>query len=372
VSVWSEVILQKYLYAQPLNRLLQNIKDQGLKISAGTITGGLKKMAALFQPVIDAFYAKQMQEQIFHNDETRWEVFEKITGKTGHRWYLWVTRSKSVIFYNIDPSRSAAVPGAHFAGIAHDQIIIICDRYSAYKKLARLSDGAILLAFCWAHVRRDFLDAATAFSSLEEWALLWKERIGTLYHLNHKRVEVWDSTLGINQQNKKFNQYHSELQETLKQMKAEAEEFVSASDKERDASTKITATAHTRQKKVLNSLLNHWEGLTRFVDRPEIPMDNNLGENAIRGPVNGRKNYYGSGSIWSAELAALLFTILQTLKLWDINPRSWVYSYLNSCAQNGGNPPEEIQQWIPWEMNQTRRKELAQADCYRPPLPNSS
>jgi transposase len=88
-----------------------------------------------------------MSEELFHNDETRWEVFVQIEGKQGTRWYLWVTRSPSVIDYCIDPSRSTAVPGAHFAGLQKEQVIIVCDRYSAYKKLARLSDQ-ILLAFC--------------------------------------------------------------------------------------------------------------------------------------------------------------------------------------------------------------------------------
>jgi len=85
-------------------------------------------------------------------------VFEAIEGKVGWRWYLWLTRSASVIYYVIDPSRSAAVPGAHFKGLSQDRVIIVCDRYSAYKKLARLLP-IILLAFCWAHVRRDFLNA---------------------------------------------------------------------------------------------------------------------------------------------------------------------------------------------------------------------
>jgi len=105
-----------------------------------------------------------------------------IEGKVGTRWYLWVTRSPSVVFYCIDPSRSAAVPGAHFAGLQVDQVIIVCDRYSAYKKLARLAAN-ILLAFCWAHVRRDFLDAGRAFPELEPSALQWKERIAILQTL---------------------------------------------------------------------------------------------------------------------------------------------------------------------------------------------
>lgn len=156
VSFWVEMLLGKYCDGQPSNRLLQDLADQGLPVSPGTLAGGLQRLAGLFEPVLEALYCKQMSEELFHNDETRWEVFVELQGKVGTRWYLWLTRSASVVFYCIDPSRSAAVPGAHFAGLQGERAIIVCDRYSAYKKLARLAEN-IVLAFCWAHVRRDVL-----------------------------------------------------------------------------------------------------------------------------------------------------------------------------------------------------------------------
>ena len=117
------------------------------RFAPGTVAGGLQAIAPLFDPIMEGLYQKQMTETLFHNDETRWEVFVELADKVGTRWYLWVTRSESVVFFVLDPSRSAAVAGAHFAGLQHERVIIVCDRYSAYKKLARLSD-AILLAFC--------------------------------------------------------------------------------------------------------------------------------------------------------------------------------------------------------------------------------
>jgi transposase len=109
---------------------------------------------------------------------------------------------------------------------------------------------------------------------------------------------------------------------------------------------------------VLSSLLEHWSGLTLFAEHPEVSMDNNLGENSIRTPVNGRKNYYGSGSLWSAQLAAMLFAILQTLVLWGINPRHWLRCYLTACAENGASAPQEIDPFLPWAMDETRRTAL--------------
>jgi transposase len=74
--------------------------------------------------------------------------------------------------------------------------------------------------------------------------------------------------------------------------------------------------------------------------------------------VNGRKNYYGSASLWSAEFAAMLFSILQTLVLWGLNPRHWLTRYLQACADNGGTAPPNIEPFLPWSMDEARRAEF--------------
>ncbi len=367
VSFWMEVILSKYRYGQPVNRHLQDLNDLALPVSPGTVAGGLQTLAPLFEPVLEALYLRQMGEQIFHNDETRWEVFVEMEGKVGTRWYLWVTRSASVIYYCIDPSRSAAVPGVHFAGLQNAQVIIVCDRYSAYKKLARLTDS-IVLAFCWAHVRRDFLNAGRTFPELEAWALDWKERIGAAYHRNTLRLEHWNPKRPLSAQSEEFTHHHQALQNTLQPLHDEATEAVMPEGagkpgtpcpaEPQTPAPALSKSAQTQQKKVYQSLLEHWTGLTVFVENPAVPMDNNLAENSLRGPVNGRKNYYGSGSIWSAELAAVLFSILQTLDLWGINPRHWLMAYLTACAENGAQPPQDIDTFLPWMMDEQRRAEL--------------
>lgn len=117
---------------------------------------------------------------------------------------------------------------------------------------------------------------------------------------------------------------------------------------------------HSAQKKVLSSLNNHWSGLTVFLNHPQTPMDNNKGENSIRNPATGRKNYYGSAAVWSANLAAMLFSILQTAMLWKLNPRHWLHAYLAACAENGGAAPADLTPFLPWTMDEARRQEFGQ------------
>jgi transposase len=233
----------------------------------------------------------------------------------------------------------------------------------------------ILLAFCWAHVRRDYLDAGRSYKELEPWALDWKERIGELYHRNHLRLEHWDSEKPLDQQSETFNQYHQAVQETLQGMQQEATRLGTDDDEALDEVTlALPRSARKQQRKICKSLLNHWSGLTLFVENPKVPLDNNLAENTIRGPVTGRKNYYGSGSLWSATLAVAAFSIFKTLGLWGINTRHWLSAYLTTCAENGGKPPADITPWLPWSMDEGRRDELARPPPTRlsPATPDTS
>ena len=287
VSFWVEVLLTKFHYGQPTHRRLQDLTDQGMPVSPGTVAGGLQRMAPLFEPLVEALYVRQMGEELFHCDETRWEVFVALAGKVGHRWFLWLTRSPSVIFYSLDPSRSAAVPGAHFAGLQGARAIIVCDRYSAYKKLARLAE-TILLAFCWAHVRRDFLEAGRGFPELEAWALEWKARIGELYHLNHQRLAHWAPERSLADQSEAFQRAQRVLAAALEAVQAEAKRLAAPEPKSTAArqessppvaagESPLSKPARTEQRKITRSLLDHWPGLRLFLDHPEVPRQTTIG-----------------------------------------------------------------------------------------------
>ena len=107
---------------------------------------------------------------------------------------------------------------------------------------------------------------------------------------------------------------------------------------------------HEAQKKTLESLKRHWKGAVVFVDHPTIPMDNNESERRLRNPVVGRKNYYGSGSVWSGRLTAALFSIYQTVLLHRMDPKAYLRIYLQSCAENGGKIPDDIESFLPWNL----------------------
>ena len=294
-------------------------------------------------------YERQMTEKLFHGDETRWAVFEEVEGKTSHRWYLWVMQSASVVYYRMAPGRGADVPKGHFAKLRKDllEVVLVCDRYRAYKSLA-LDCDELILAFCWAHVRRDFLKAARSWPELESWMFTWVDDIRELYRLNAARLEQGDAGLPQDQQSSAFAERHQNLETKLSEMQERCKAQLQESD------------LHLAKHKVLSSLHHHWDGLTVFVERPEVEMDNNAAKRILRNPVVGRKNYYGSGRVWSAHLAAIMFSVLQTILLWGLNPHHWLSPFLQACADHGGRSPADLSCFVPWQMNAGRRQELSQ------------
>src|SRR3954452_5341309 len=284
VSVWVTVLLDKFLFYRPTYRLLEDLSTQGLDLSQGTLTDGLQRLLPLFEPLYDRLVEHSRTQSLWHADETRWLVFATWEGKVGYRWYLWVFHAADVVVFVLSPGRSHEVPEGHLGPV--EEGILVVDRYAAYPAMAQVKQGTIVLAFCWAHVRRDFVTVARSWPDQEAWALGWVDRIGVLYASNDRRLEA-PRTSPL---------FTARDQEVRREVAAMAQQ--------RD--DELTQPAlHPARRKVLESLRQYWLGLTVFVAHPEVPMDNNTAERSERGPVLGRKNYYGSGAAWSGRLAGV-------------------------------------------------------------------
>ena len=347
ISLWVLILQRKFEFFQPLYRVLAELRSHDLHLASGTIIDGLQKLVPLFQPLYELLLDHNRADHHWHCDETRWLVFVKRTDKAGFAWNLWVFAAQESIAFVLDPTRVHDVPEGHFGDAA--QGIINVDRYSAYKAMAQVKAGNITLAFCWAHVRRDFLGVLTSWDELADWAWSWIEEIASLYQdRNDQRCQVLDDA--------------SAFAAADQLVRAQVEHMQQRRDRE------LTQTnLRQPQRKVLTSLSNHWSGLTVFVDHPKVPMDNNEAERRQRGPVVARKNFYGSGSLWSGRLAAMLFSLFQTIQLWNMDVRQWLTAYLTACAQARGSPPD-AERFLPWNMTPQERQRLSLAKTLTPDL----
>jgi transposase len=341
ISVWVQILLDKYNYCRATHKQLDDLRGHGLDLASGTVIGGLKRLAPFFEPVYDKLKERSRQQGLWNADETRWPVFQMVAGKVGHRWYIWLFESADCCVFTLDKGRAHDVPENHFGEKARG--IVVVDRYSAYKAMKHVKEGRLRLAFCWAHQRRDFLDVEKSWPKLSAWAVGWLGRIGELYKRNGERLQEKAKSRAFKQKDERLRQA---VEEMHKSMEAQLQEL----------------DLHPAKRTVLASMQEHWEGLTLFVDNPQVPMDNNGSERTLRIAALCRKNYYGSGCEWSGKLAVWMFSIVATLKKHRLNVRKWLTAYLQACAAAGGKAPEDVDKWLPWNLSAQQKKDMAQQE----------
>ena len=129
-------------------------------------------------------------------------------------------------------------------------------------------------------------------------------------------------------------------------------------DAARTLQTRAAAPLHPAAAKVIATLNSEWDGLARHRDLPHLDLDNNAAERALRTPVIGRKNFYGSGAAWAADLAARIWTITATAAQNGTEPLHLLAGYLTACAGNGGKPltGDQLDPFLRWRSCRTNHR----------------
>jgi transposase len=334
----ARLVVAKYVVGTPCSRLAKALAMEGAELAPGTLAGLLAALAPLLAPLAAAIRARNAASAVLHVDETSWPVFVVVVDGERRRWWLWVFVGEDSVAYVIRPDRSATVLADHLGVELDDEapclpggpVVVCSDFFSAYQRLGRSVEG-FTNSWCWAHMRRHVVAAAKAHPrTCGVWAKQWLERIGELFATHRRLVlaEPGSHDAGV---------ARAELARVVHDI---------------DATRAIEAVdPHTPRAaaKVLATLEREWEGLMVPI-AAEGDLDNNSAERALRSPVVGRKNYYGSGAAWSAQLAADAWSITATVALAGWNPLTHLEAYLTACANNGGRPPEgaALLAFLPW------------------------
>ncbi|MGH3180687.1 MAG: IS66 family transposase, partial [Streptosporangiaceae bacterium] len=347
------LLIAKYQLGLPFNRVIAMLAFQGLEVAPGTLAGVARRLDDLLAPLAAAIAARNAAAGHAHADETSWRVFGQPADCGGSRWWLWVFAGPDTVVYKIAPSRSLKVVEGHY-GVQAGQLpegrgplVLSSDFYSVYRSFSAV-EGVTPL-WCWSHIRRRFIRAGDAHrKQLGPWADAWVMRIGVLYAA-HRRLAA--APEGSPEAARAAAAFTAAL------------EGIDAHRRIQGASPDLL---HPAAAKVLATLDREWDGLARHRDFPDLPLDNNTAERAIRTPVLGRKNYNGSGARWAADLAGHAWTILGTAKMAGRNPRAYLNAYLDACAANGGRPPagRALEALLPWTITPPGQPAGARA---RPP-----
>jgi transposase len=348
----AHVCLEKFWWGRPLQRQLTALEVAvgRLPVTAGGLTGTLRRLVPLLEPLYEAICAHVRQQSLAAADETTATVFEPDKPQKGQhpRWWTWIFKTGDAAAFRLAPRRDAHVAFHFFAWDpnkppARPHLILLSDCFSAYKSLA----GWVVQAFCWAHIRRKFVKLARTTPSVEErrWAEGWRQRIATLYERERARHEAMPGTEPWQAADRALRAFVQRLRHQLR-------------DELRQGGLGAGPAG------VLRSLEHHWAGLTVFLDHPEVPLDNNEVERILRVPVVGRKNFYFFGCRWSAHLAEMLWSILATALLAGLNPLTYLTAFLQASAQQGQPlSGAALARFLPWALQPQDRT------AWRQPLP---
>jgi transposase len=300
------VALAKYLDHLPLERQVRAMLRDGLRIDSQTLFDQCQAIATKLEAAYEKLHVYLVVQRVLGADETRWPVHgEK---EKASKWHAWVLASDDAVYYEVHDSRSAEAARALLGDFNGH---LMCDGFSSYVSIAKASNK-VRLVHCWAHVRREFLDVENAFPKDVKRIV---HLIGLLY-LIERRAGA--------------GRYGDDLRSKLRQRRSR---IVARAIQQ--WCIDVRCTPESGLVKAIKYMTYRWTPLTAFLDDPLIPLDNNLSERGLRGLVVGRKNHYGSRSRRGSEVAAILYSLLETAKLVGVDPREYMRAALTAAIERG-------------------------------------
>jgi transposase len=306
-----EVACDKYLNHLPLDRQRKMMSREGLDVTTATLWDQVEGVAAALMPVHEALHRFVLGSPLVHADETRWKLIRAPETET---WQAWGIASPRAVCYRILPSRSAEA-GRKMLGDYTG--VVMVDGYMAYETIARGSPG-MSLAHCWAHVRRKYVDIEHFYPAECKVAL---GLIRELYAIEAP-LPGWAELAGDDLV-RVLDVRRSERRERSAPVLKKILEWVAT----------LRVTKESALRKAVEYMTERWAGLTRFIDDPRVPLDNNLLERALRPVAMGRKNHLGSKSERGIAASAILYSAIESAKLAGVEPRAYVRAAVHAALE---------------------------------------
>lgn len=293
-----EVAASKYLDHIPLERQVRIMHREGLDIDSQTLWNQIDALAVPLRGAYARLLTHILSHDVIGADETTWKVLgDKKSDKPSKTWHMWAAGCATGVYYKTQESRSTEC-AEELLGAFNGTVM--CDGYYAYAAIAKKYD-CIEIANCWSHARRKFVEIEEFFPKETEQIL---RMIRELYAI--------ESTCP-------GGAAGDELRLKLRQERSRA-----VVEEIRIWATSTKALPQSGLGKAIAYMLRLWKHLTRFLDDPQIPLDNNRLERSMRGPVMGRKNHYGSHSKRGTQVAAIFYSLIESAKLVGIEPKAYL------------------------------------------------
>lgn len=319
----------KFVDGVPLYRLEKVLARYGIDIPRHTLARWMIACGDLLVPLINLLRDQLLAHDVLHMDETPLQVLKE-DGKTAQsQSYMWVQSGgppgKRIVLFDYDASRSGAVPKALLGDYGGH---LMTDGYEGYNAVVMQNDITHLA--CWAHARRKFIDVQRAQPKGKTGSAdVALGLMGKLYGIERDLKEIDDITQRTLERNMRSVPVLDELRAWL--------------DKRKNA-----VPPKSKLGEALAYLDKYWPKLIRYVERGDLPIDNNRAENAIRPFVIGRKNWLFADTPAGAHASARIYSLVETAKANGHEPHSYLCRVLRDLP--AAKTVEDIEALLPWNL----------------------
>ena len=349
-SLLAMILFEKFGQHQPLNRQAERFVREGIDLSLSTLADHVGTCVAVLKPLHDLIEAHILAAGRLHGDDTTVPVLAKGKTDTGRIWVYvrddrpFAGSAPPAALFHYSRDRGGEHPQAHLAGWAG---WLQADAYAGYNDLyeAGRKPGPIRDCLCWSHARRKFFELADIAASakrgknappISPLALDAVTRIDALFDIE-RTIKGLPAAQRLAVRTEHIKPLVDNLEAWMREHRA-------------------GLSKHAPVAKAMDYMLKRWEGFTRFLHDGRVCLSNNAAERALRGIALGRKSWLFAGSDRGGQRAAVMYGLIVTAKMNDVDPQAWLADVLARIADL---PQTRLHELLPWNWKRARDQKQA-------------
>lgn len=318
----AHLLTSKFADHIPLNRFRRILRRSGMELAESTLCDWVARMSDLLTPVYDGLRAKLLAGRLIQSDDTEVPYLLKSLKKQTATGYLWtyLCESSKLVLYDFTASRARAGPSTFLKGFVGT---LQTDGYAGYDEIVARAE--LIRAGCWAHARRKYYDARRDD----------RVRCGRM-------LKLIQALFVIEQKAKALRADPEARFGDVEHLALRQESSVPLLDKIKqcteDWSLEVLPRSSVGQ--AVTYMRNQWKPLTRFLEDPQLQLDNNASERAMRHVVLGRRNWTFAGSAEGGHRAAKIYSIVATCQQHGLDPFAYLRDVIDRLPR--GHDPATL------------------------------